>query len=71
VIIMNPAARVPADAAIRTRPLTRPRGQVKLAAALEAFALPVAGRVAADIGASTGGFTLALLDAGARRVLRR
>jgi 23S rRNA (cytidine1920-2'-O)/16S rRNA (cytidine1409-2'-O)-methyltransferase len=68
VIATNPAARVPADASIRLRLRTKPRGQVKLAAAIEAFAVPVTGRIAADIGASTGGFTLALLAAGARRV---
>jgi 23S rRNA (cytidine1920-2'-O)/16S rRNA (cytidine1409-2'-O)-methyltransferase len=49
-------------------------GEVKLRAAIAAFghrtsgALRIAGRVAADIGACTGGFTRSLLDAGARRV---
>src|SRR5215216_2525666 len=33
------------------------RGGVKLAAALEAFAVEPVGRICADIGASTGGFT--------------
>jgi 23S rRNA (cytidine1920-2'-O)/16S rRNA (cytidine1409-2'-O)-methyltransferase len=45
------------------------RGGIKLAHALEAFHIPVAGRVALDIGASTGGFTDALLQAGAARVV--
>ncbi len=45
------------------------RGGVKLAHALDAFAIPVAGRLALDIGASTGGFTDVLLKAGAARVL--
>ena len=45
-----------------------PRGEAKLQLALEAFAPQVAGRVALDVGALTGGFTRALLDAGARRV---
>lgn len=44
------------------------RGGGKLAAAFEAFALDVAGRVCADIGASTGGFTDCLLQHGAARV---
>lgn len=44
------------------------RGGLKLAEALEAFAVRVAGRVAADLGASTGGFTDCLLQSGARKV---
>ena len=44
------------------------RGGVKLAHALDAFAISVAGRVCADVGASTGGFTDCLLQRGAARV---
>jgi 23S rRNA (cytidine1920-2'-O)/16S rRNA (cytidine1409-2'-O)-methyltransferase len=44
------------------------RGGVKLQGALAAFALSPAGIVAADFGASTGGFTDCLLAAGALRV---
>lgn len=44
------------------------RGGIKLAAALEQFQIPVAGRICADIGASTGGFTDCLLKRGAVRV---
>jgi 23S rRNA (cytidine1920-2'-O)/16S rRNA (cytidine1409-2'-O)-methyltransferase len=45
------------------------RGGVKLAHALDAFGIPVAGRQALDIGASTGGFTDVLLRRGAARVI--
>ena len=44
------------------------RGGYKLAAALDAFEIDPAGRVALDIGASTGGFTDVLLQRGAARV---
>jgi 23S rRNA (cytidine1920-2'-O)/16S rRNA (cytidine1409-2'-O)-methyltransferase len=44
------------------------RGGEKLAAALEAFGVAVAGRVCLDVGASTGGFTDCLLARGAGRV---
>jgi 23S rRNA (cytidine1920-2'-O)/16S rRNA (cytidine1409-2'-O)-methyltransferase len=45
------------------------RGGHQLAAALDAFGIDVAGRLAVDIGASTGGFTDVLLQRGARRVI--
>mgnify|MGYP005841327315 CR=1 FL=1 len=44
------------------------RGGVKLAAALDAFGIDARGRVAADVGAATGGFTDCLLQRGAARV---
>jgi 23S rRNA (cytidine1920-2'-O)/16S rRNA (cytidine1409-2'-O)-methyltransferase len=44
------------------------RGGEKLAAALDAFHLDIRDRICLDIGASTGGFTDCLLQAGARRV---
>jgi len=44
------------------------RGALKLAGALDAFAIDVRGRVAVDVGASTGGFTETLLTRGAIRV---
>lgn len=44
------------------------RGGLKLEAALDAFAIDVSGRIALDIGASTGGFTDCLLQRGAQRV---
>jgi 23S rRNA (cytidine1920-2'-O)/16S rRNA (cytidine1409-2'-O)-methyltransferase len=45
------------------------RGGLKLEKALEAFRLDVAGLVAMDLGASTGGFTDCLLQRGAARVV--
>ena len=45
------------------------RGGLKLAHALESFAIDVRGRIALDIGASTGGFTDVLLTRGASRVV--
>ena len=44
------------------------RGGEKLAHALDAFRVKVAGRVCLDVGASTGGFTDCLLQRGAPRV---
>jgi 23S rRNA (cytidine1920-2'-O)/16S rRNA (cytidine1409-2'-O)-methyltransferase len=44
------------------------RGGHKLAAALDAFRVDPSGRIALDVGASTGGFTDVLLQRGAKRV---
>ncbi len=44
------------------------RGGLKLAAALDAFAIDVTGRICLDVGASTGGFTDCLLQHGAAKV---
>jgi len=44
------------------------RGGMKLAAALDHFAIDVAGRTCLDVGSSTGGFTDCLLQRGAARV---
>lgn len=45
------------------------RGAHKLIAALDGFGIPVDGRLALDMGASTGGFTQVLRERGARKVL--
>jgi 23S rRNA (cytidine1920-2'-O)/16S rRNA (cytidine1409-2'-O)-methyltransferase len=67
-VLSNPDARVRADAAIRVLPARRLKGDVKLSHALDLLDVPVAGRVALDVGASAGGFTTSLLRHGARRV---
>ena len=67
-VATNPHGRVRHDASIRVLPPRRLRGDDKLTAALNAFGLDMAGEVTVDVGAAAGGFTTALLRAGARRV---
>ena len=57
-----------AEIALQARPRFVSRGGEKLEAALVRFGLNVGGVVAADVGASSGGFTDCLLQHGARRV---
>jgi len=66
----RPGEQVPADIAVQLESTPRfvSRGGEKLAGALEAFGVHPAGRVCLDVGASTGGFTDCLLQAGATRV---
>lgn len=66
----QPGTQIPAGAALtlKSKPRFVSRGGEKLAAALARFALDAQGVVAADIGASTGGFTDCLLQHGAARV---
>jgi 23S rRNA (cytidine1920-2'-O)/16S rRNA (cytidine1409-2'-O)-methyltransferase len=69
--IEKPGDQLPPDAALRLKGEDHPwvsRGGVKLAHALDHFAIDVVGRAALDIGASTGGFTDVLLTRGARHV---
>lgn len=57
------------DVRLRGEPLRYvSRGGYKLEAALDTFGVDPAGRVAADLGASTGGFTDCLLQRGAAKV---
>ncbi|MBI2153478.1 MAG: TlyA family RNA methyltransferase [Candidatus Rokubacteria bacterium] len=53
---------------VKARPPYVSRGGEKLAHALDAFGISVAGRTCLDVGASTGGFTHCLLSRGAARV---
>jgi 23S rRNA (cytidine1920-2'-O)/16S rRNA (cytidine1409-2'-O)-methyltransferase len=67
----KPGALVSTGAELRLKGEVLPyvsRGGLKLKGAIDRFALDVRGKVAADIGASTGGFTDCLLQEGALRV---
>ncbi len=68
--ILQPFSQVHLAAEIEIVPPPRfvSRGGEKLEHALAVFDVAVTGRVCADVGASTGGFTDCLLQAGARRV---
>ena len=67
----KPGQSVAEDLPLRVSAPVHPwvsRGGVKLARALEQFAIDPTGLVCLDIGASTGGFTDVLLAGGAKRV---
>lgn len=68
----KPGHLVRQDADVHVRQADHPyvgRGALKLAHALDSFGIAVDGRVALDIGASTGGFTDVLLRRGASHVV--
>lgn len=67
----KPGQMVPDDVEVELRdaPAFASRGGIKLANALDALAVEVAGRSALDVGASTGGFTDCLLQRGAGHVV--
>lgn len=69
-VAAKPGERVDeaAELSLRAKPRYVSRGGEKLAAALDAFGVEVAGRVALDVGASTGGFTHCLLERQVARV---
>jgi 23S rRNA (cytidine1920-2'-O)/16S rRNA (cytidine1409-2'-O)-methyltransferase len=67
----KPGHGVAADTPIEVRGQPHPyvsRGGLKLEKGLDHFAIPVEGRIALDVGASTGGFTDLLLQRGAAKV---
>lgn len=68
--IVKPGSLVPQDTPVEVTapPAYVSRGGVKLEHALQRFGIDSTGRVCADIGASTGGFTDCLLQHGAARV---
>jgi 23S rRNA (cytidine1920-2'-O)/16S rRNA (cytidine1409-2'-O)-methyltransferase len=68
-VVTNPASLVRPDARILVKPLKEPQGVRKLGAALDNFGIDPTGAFALDLGACTGGFTLALLERGAARVV--
>ncbi len=67
---LKPGLKVPSDARVTVVAGERyvSRGGLKLEAALVGFQIGVEGRVCADVGASTGGFTDCLLQRGAQLV---
>lgn len=69
-VVTKPSRKVErnADIEVLQRPRFVSRGGEKLAAALDAFPIDVQGHICADVGASTGGFTDCLLQAGAEKV---
>jgi 23S rRNA (cytidine1920-2'-O)/16S rRNA (cytidine1409-2'-O)-methyltransferase len=71
-VVDKPGTPVATGAGLRVDSPEAPfvsRGGVKLNAALDALAVPVAGAVVLDVGASTGGFTDCVLQRGARHVI--
>lgn len=69
-IVDKPGTLVAEIASVRLKDKRRyvGRGGLKLEAALRDFGIDAGGKVCADVGASTGGFTDCLLQAGAARV---
>jgi 23S rRNA (cytidine1920-2'-O)/16S rRNA (cytidine1409-2'-O)-methyltransferase len=69
--VTKPATKVGPDAELAVDGEDRyvSRAALKLLAALDAFDVDPTGRLALDVGASTGGFTQVLLERGAREVI--
>jgi 23S rRNA (cytidine1920-2'-O)/16S rRNA (cytidine1409-2'-O)-methyltransferase len=71
IAVTKPASEVSDDASVTIvgSPDYVGRGALKLLAALDAWEIDPTGKLALDIGASTGGFTQVLLERGASRVV--
>lgn len=69
-LVDKPGTMIQTDAVVtlKDKPRYVGRGGLKLEAALKVFAVEPAGKICADVGASTGGFTDCLLQHGARKV---
>lgn len=69
-VVIKPATPVSKDSVIEVDagPRFVSRGGEKLEAAIRAFTITITGRICADVGASTGGFTDCLLQHEAARV---
>ena len=69
--VVKPSVRVTATQSIEIAGLDHyiSRAAHKLIAALDDFEVDVSGRLALDVGASTGGFSQVLLERGARHVV--
>jgi len=69
-VFAKPSEKIDIDGAISISeaPQFASRGALKLAGALDHFRIDVKGKIALDIGASTGGFTDCLLQRGAAKV---
>ena len=70
-VVDKPGKQVPGDAVVTVQQPGIPyvsRGGLKLRKAIEYFSIDVSGKIAIDVGASTGGFTDCLLQNGVRFV---
>jgi 23S rRNA (cytidine1920-2'-O)/16S rRNA (cytidine1409-2'-O)-methyltransferase len=68
VVVTNPNSQVRPDASVVVKRPKAPKGIDKLGYALDTFGVATEGVAGLDLGACTGGFTLALLERGARHV---
>lgn len=66
--VRNPASRVAVGSQLAIEQPRSLHGELKLDAAIDSFEVAVTGRIALDVGAAAGGFTTALLRAGAAKV---
>lgn len=69
-VVLKPSVKVEVDACLEVEqgPPYVSRGGEKLEFALQELSIPVEGKICADVGASTGGFTDCLLQHGAAKV---